>query len=256
MGSIPVLSTMNEKDVRDIERDFADVITGELHGFKVGQRQFYIYPITLAKVFKSQRMMQKVGINLKLVKLNPYLEALRITETKKEECCKLLALHTIPNTQDSFLDSSMLKDHAEFLLKNLSSEAMAMIFLYTLTSERTEEIIKHFGIDKEREKMSKVMEIKVKNSKNNISLGGKSLFGTFIGQLHEMGYSDNEILYERSYCYLRLMLADKVSSVYLSDEELQSLPTWAGGTLLMADDPNNTQAISDYLAKKGITING
>ena len=246
---------MNEKDTRDVERDYACLITGELHGFQVAQKQFYVYPNTLAKILKVQQLVKELNINVLLIHLNPYIEAVRLSDKKKVECCKLLAVYTTPNTKECFLDTAAQKERAEFFVNTLAKEAVAMLLLYALTADRTEDIQKHFGIDKEREKMAKVMEVKAKNSKNSISYGGKSLFGTFFGQLHEMHYTDTEIIYERPYSFLRLMLADKVGSVIVNDEELQSIPTWAGGTLLVADDPKNSEAIADMLAKRGIDIN-
>ena len=126
--------------------------------------------------------------------------------------------------------------------------------ILVLTADKTEEIIKHLGIDKERERLAKVMELKRKSDKNSISFNGVSLFGTFIGQLKEMGYTDSEILYEKSYCFLRLMLADKIVSIILTDEERQSLYDGDGGTLMDANDPKAAGKIRDYFAEKGISI--
>ena len=67
-----------------------------------------------------------------------------------------------------------------------------------------------------------------------------------------MGYSDNEILYERGYTFLRLMLADKVQQVILTDEERKDIPESMGGTYVDANDPKNTEKIMALLKNKGV----
>ena len=246
---------MDDKDARVINRDIADVITGARHGFQVGQEYFYIYPATLAKVFKMQQLFDEIGIKSKLLQSLPFFEVYRVAKEKADVCCKMLALYTSPNTRISFFDDETINNRAAFFVENLSCEAIQMLVMYLLTMDKTDKIINYYGIDEERKKVAAIMEVKKKKSKNNLSFCGKSIFGTFIGQLHELGYTDDEILYERPYTFLRLMLADKLTSIYLTDDELQSVPTWAGGTLLMADNPENSQAIEDMLTKRGFVIN-
>jgi hypothetical protein len=93
-----------------------------------------------------------------------------------------------------------------------------------------------------------------KKSKNSISVGGKTLLGSFIGQLKEMGYTDNEIRYELGYHYLQLMLADKMTSVYLTDEELSSLPEECGGNVLDGNDPESFGKLQSLLANRGVKM--
>ena len=137
-------------------------------------------------------------------------------------------------------------------MRNLSEEETASLMILVLTADKTEKIIEHYGLDKERKRLQDVMA--VKESKNNLTFNGLSLFGTFIGQLKEMGYTDNEILYEKGYTYLRLMLADKVVNVLLTDEERQNIYDTAGGTLMDANNPESAGKIRDFFAEKGITI--
>jgi hypothetical protein len=104
---------------------------------------------------------------------------------------------------------------------------LAAHLINVLTLDKTADVMEHLGLNKEHERMKKVFEIKRKHNKNSIDFGGLSLFGSFIGQLKEMGYTENEILFELGYSYLQMVLADKVTSVYLSDDELEELPNLA-----------------------------
>ncbi len=235
----------------NIEYDLADVIIERPHDFKVGRKGFKLYPVTLAKMLLLKRHIDGLDLNTDILKANPYLEALRIAKGNKEICCRILAYHTSPNTYKDLYDTRAINSRKTFFMKNLSDEDMASLMIYVLSDDKYEKIIRHLGLDKEREKLDKVLEVKRKD-KSNLSFNGLSIFGTFIGQLKEMGYSDNEILYERSYTYLRLMLADKVVSIFLTDEERQELGTELGGDLIDANDPENAEKVLDALKKRGV----
>ena len=50
------------------------------------------------------------------------------------------------------------------------------------------------------------------------------------------------------------MIADKITSVYLTDEELQNVSTAAGGTMLDANDPASFDKLKG-LALRGVKFN-
>ena len=141
------------------------------------------------------------------------------------------------------------------VFEKMRTEDVATMLVNVLTTDYTKDIIEYFGIDKEQKRLAVIMEIKRKNSKNNLSFGGLTIFGTFIGQLKEMGYTDDEIIYEKGYAYLRLMLADKITSVYLTDEELQDVPTDSGGTMIDGNSPDAFEKLKTALAGRGLKFN-
>lgn len=75
------------EDGKLIDMDIADTIIERPHGFKVNQRQFYLYPVTLGKTYLISRLVECLGINLEIIKANPYMEALRICQEKKRKAC-------------------------------------------------------------------------------------------------------------------------------------------------------------------------
>lgn len=206
-------------------------------------------------MFRVKAILQTVGLNINMLERNFYAAILRAIGLKKEECCKLIALHTLPNTCEDFHDEHALNERAVFFRKQLASGAIATLLIYVLSMDKTNDVIKYLGIDKEQKKMEKVASVKSKNNNNSIEIGGKSVFGAFIARLHELGYNDTEILYERPHAYLQLVLADKLTSIYMSDEEMESVPKWAGGSLLLGDNPDDANAIEEYIIKNGITLN-
>lgn len=241
---------MDEQRV-NLEKEFADIVTEEPYEFTVGRKLFRLYPVTLAKTFVLRRVMDGLGIDWSLLRVNPFLEALRLVELHRKACCEVIAVHTAPNTyKDLFNSHAMATRRNVFLTMN--DKAIAKLLLLTLTSDKTDSVIRGYELDKERERLQKAID--VKETKNSPSFGGKTILGTFIAQLMEMGFSHDEILYERSYSFLRLMLADKVVSLYLSDKEQEKLPPDIGGSVLDGNDPASFTKLKSFLARKGMQI--
>lgn len=240
---------MKEKN-KELDMLIADVITAVPHEIKIGRKTLRIYPLTLAKTFMLQRWIDSLDIDASILQSNPYLECLRLAETHTEAVAQILAIHTAPNTGKDLHDTSQRAMRRNLLLQ-VKRDHLAGLLMYVLTHDRTEEISDYLGLTDERMRLREVMKVKQRGDKNHMSFGGKSIFGTFIGQLKEMGYTDDEILYERGYSYLRLMLEDKVTSIYLSDEERENLSQEAGGTMLDGDDDASLDALSDMIKHGG-----
>lgn len=244
---------MAKKETIDnnIEYDIADVIIGRPQEFKVGRKSFCFYPITLAKTLLLKRQLDCLELNMDILKANPFLEALRVVKNHRKTVCTILSYMTAPNTYKDLYDSRALARRRNVFDKDLDEEDLASLLVVSL-DDKTDRIMKHLGLDKEHEKLQKVMKVKKKHDDNSLSFCGLSLFGTFIGQLKEMGYSDNEILYEKGYTYLRLMLADKIVQVILTDDEKKELPSSVGGSFMDANDPENAEKIKALFASRGV----
>lgn len=241
---------MNEQNERELEHALADIITARPHEIRIGRKTLRLYPVTLAKTFLLRRWMDALEINSALLKSNPYVECLRLAETQPDVVAQILAIHSAPNTQRDLHDSRAAVIRRN-LLRSVKTEHLAGLLMAVLTSDNTDQLADHLGITGERERLQEVLDVKREHDKNNLTFGGKSIFGTFIGQLKEMGYTDEEILFERSYSYLRLMLADKVTSLYLNDEELESLSQSAGGTLLDGENDGDLDTLAALIKTGG-----
>lgn len=235
----------------NLEYCFADIVIDRPYIFTVGRKQMRLYPLTLAKSLLLEETIDTLPVNEEYMRLNPFLEALRLARNYKEKCCQILSVHATPNTQRDLFNVQKRAERKN-MLSRLGDKDIATLLMYVLTSDKTEQLMSYFGIDKERERMGRISE--AKKSKNSISVGGKTLLGSFIGQLKEMGYTDNEIRYELGYHYLQLMLADKMTSVYLTDEELSSLPEECGGNVLDGNDPESFGKLQSLLANRGVKM--
>ena len=239
--------------MKDIVYNLEDVIIGRPHPFTLGGRQFYLYPVTLAKMFLLRRQVDSLGINKKLLGVNPFFEAMRLVRENKDVCCQILSYHTCPNTYHDLYVIEKFNERKDFFMQEMESDDMASRLINLRTADQTEQFIKQLGLEKERERMAKVTEIKEKNgSGTNITFNGISVMGSFIQPLMEMGFTDDEILYEKGYTYLRLRMADKVTSIYLTEEERQNVPTALGGGLLDANNPESFKELAALMGKQGV----
>ena len=131
---------------------------------------------------------------------------------------------------------------------------MASLLLYVLSGDESQQVMAALGMDKEQRRLEKVARLKSKSDTSTLTFGGKSVFGSFIAPLKEMGYTDNEILYERGYTYLRLMLADKPVSVFLTEDERGRLSNDIITPLYDADSPSAVAGLSEWLAGRGLRL--
>lgn len=231
------------KDKSNIEMDITDTMLERPHGFKIGDRRFYLYPITLGKKYLIARLVGILDINCDIMDVNPFMEALRICRNKKETVCKLIAYHTISKKEELF-DIDMVQERCDFFSKELNDESMAQLLVMVILEGDVSSFIAHFGIDKEKEWQSKA--IKAKKDTNSLVFGGKSIYGTLIDSACERyGWTFEYVVWGISYANLQLLLADSITSIYLSDEERKRVNIPKDRNIINADDPANMAKIRD-----------
>ncbi|MFK2700239.1 hypothetical protein ACIXR5_12525 [Bacteroides fragilis] len=232
---------MMKETIKDIDADIADIIMSVPRGFKVGKRKFYLYPITLGKTYLISRLMSSLNINLKIVHANPYMEALRLCQDKKNIVCRILSYHTINKKKDLF-DNDLIQERCDFFIKELDNESLAQLLVMVLSEGDISQFTKHLGIDKEKEWQEKAM--KAKRDNNSFVFGGKSIYGTLISSACERyGWTFEYVVWGISYANLQLLLADSITSIYLSDEERKRVNIPKDRNVINADDPANMARI-------------
>lgn len=229
------------EDKKLIDMNIADTIIERPHGFKVNQRQFYLYPVTLGKTYLISRLVECLDINLDIIKANPYMEALRLCQDKKEVVCRILSYHTI-NKKEELFDCDLVQERCDFFLKELDVDSLSQLLVMALSEGDVSVYTKHLGIDKEKEWQAKAM--RAKNNNNSLVFGGKSIYGTLIDTACERyGWTLEYVVWGISYANLQLLLADSVTSIYLSDEERKRINIPKDRRVINADDPENMAKI-------------
>lgn len=228
-----------------IEMNIADAIMEKPVGFKIGRRQFYLYPPTLGKNYLLSRLIKALKVNKEMVSHNPYLEAFRLVTENGEIVCRLLAYHSLSKKLD-IQDESKVKSRTKLFQEKLDVEELAQLLVITFTLEDVSSYITHLGIDKEQAERNRI--IKVKNMSGNLSFCGKSTYGTLIDwACQRYGWSMEYVVWGISYANLQMLMADAITSVYLSEEERKKLGITDDREIINADDPKNRELIRKML---------
>ncbi len=225
-----------------IEMDIADIIMERPYAFRVGCRQFHLYPVTLGKTFLLSRLVEGLGINIEHIKINPYMEAIRLCTDKSDDVCRLLAYHTI-NEKDMLFDNDYVDEIVGFFVKELSIEDMAELFVIVLSDKNIDVYTKHLGIDADKKELHKVLMAKNKKS-NTLTFGGNGVFGSLIiPACEKLNMTPHQVVWGISFQFLQLLMADAIVDVYLTDEEMKKCRTTKGKKIIKADDPKNRDII-------------
>lgn len=198
-----------------------------------GERHFFLYPVTLGKLHVLKRHIENLQIDFENMKVNAHLEMLRVVEERKEEVCKVIAYHTMKRKRDIF-DTKLVQETADFINDNSSNEELATLLIFVLTKDNVDEYKSHLGIAKENERMGRVVQAKkaAQKSRNDFEFGGKTIYGTLIDLACERyGWEYDYVMWGISMVNLQLLLADRVQSIYLTDEEKRKVPN-----VLLNDD--------------------
>lgn len=230
---------MNYKDDTLLDMDFVDTIIDKPQGFSVGGRHFYIYPVTLGKMFIIGRLTEELDLRYEVIRTNPYIEAIRLAKYKRDTCCRILTYHTVRTKAKAF-DNEFIENRTKFFVKEISDEDLATIMVLVLTWDKTPLLISHLNIDKEQQKFEKA--VSVKENKNTLVFGCRSIYGSLIDVACERyGWTFDYVVWEISYVNLKLLIADSSKQVYLSDNELNKANISTNRQYLNGDDPEEVK---------------
>lgn len=227
-----------------IETNLSDAIIEKPIRFNVGEYHYSIYPPTLGKMQLLKELYHVVDVNSKLLTDNPLAETLRIAKENPGIVSEIISYSTF-KTKDELLDSGRVMRRARLFEENLSAEELATILSLILSADHTEEFIVYFGLDKERLKRQEISRLK--GDGNSITFGGRSIYGLLIDfACQRYGWKLDYVLWEISLVNLNMLMADAITTVYLSDEERKKLGL-GGGEVINADDPRNRELVREMI---------
>lgn len=208
--------------MNDTAAYFADIVMEAPHSFSTGKKTYSLYPLTLGKLMLIQRQLEDVGINAEGVAQWPIMEIVRIVREHRESCLLVIYYATAKDKAECF-DVKRIGKKVNELSGALDDEDIATLMVLVLTEDKTEKVKSHYGIDKENEAMNSVL--KIKSQGGSLSFGGKTLVGAVIDQACERyGWTVDYVVWGISYSTLRLMMADRVNTLYLSEDERNKVP--------------------------------
>lgn len=232
---------------KQIEMNVSDAITEKPIRFGVGKRKFSVYPPTLGKMQILKNLYFAINVNAELLAANPLAETLRICKECPNVVCQIIAYSTF-NDKESMQDTDKVLQRAKLLEDNATVEDLATILSIILSSDKTEEFIKYFGIDADKEQKMKIS--RVKGGGNSLTFGGKSIYGSLIDfACQRYGWTMDYVLWGISYVNLNMLFADAITTVYLSDEERKKLNIFDNSEVINADDPKNKELMRRMLSE-------
>lgn len=234
---------------KDIEMNLADTMMEKPIGFKIGSRHFCLYPPCLGKVLLLSRLISQLEIDIKVLEVNPYFEAIRLSRSKKDIVCRILSYHSMKKRSD-VQNEIKVENRSNYFKRHLNYKELAQILILILTWEDVQSYIKFLGIDKEQAVRKKIIDYK--NQKTTVfSFGGKSTYGTLIDwACQRYGWTFDYVMWGISYANLQMLMADSIISIHLNDDEKKDLRMY-DNEIIDAGDPKNRERIREML-KNGI----
>lgn len=212
--------------------DISDSLIERPIGFSIKGKHFMVYHPTLGKVQLISRLLEVIGFGQNVLP-DIYSFCNIVVRQKRDECLRLIAYSTLPGKD--CLDENKVKRQLS-LLKPIDDEDVAVLLITILSMDKSDAIMKHFGIDVESNRLSKVIKAK-DDSKGALDFGGKSVWGTMIDSACERyGWSFDYVLWGISYSNLKLLLADHIKTVFLTEEEKKKANVSTDGIVVRADE--------------------
>lgn len=201
-------------------------------------RRFTLRPLSLGKTIAVERCLAAAAFNSAAYQQDSAAEALRCVVTQPDEACKALAT-AFAGTRREVFDSAWIGSQADWLKNNLTAEGAASLFSAIIDSGRdADRIMRQLGLDKEREDMRSAM--RAKGTGSSLAFGGRSIYGTLIDAACERyGWTMDYTVWGISLTNLLMLLADKVSSFYLTKDERRKAHLRHSGERINGDDPTN-----------------
>ena len=208
--------------MNDTAAYFADIVMEAPHSFSTGKKTYSLYPLTLGKLMLVQRQLEEAEINAEDIARWPIMSVVRIVREHRKSCLLVIYYATAKDKAECF-DVERIRKTVDELSVSLDDEDIATLMVLILTEDKTEKVKSHYEIDKEIEAMNTVL--KIKSQGGSLSFGGKTLIGAVIDQACERyGWTVEYVVWGISYSTLRLMMADRVNTLYLSEDERNKVP--------------------------------
>ena len=215
-----------------------DIMLERINEFKVGRRKFRIYPPSLGLTMMLKGAVERLGAT---DTADPLAAAAELAATKPLECCRVVSL-AVCCTKDDAMDAEGSERRAKWLAENLDAEAIASLLIVVISGNKVERFLTESGIRAEGDRMRQVL---AKKKGGTLVFGGKTIFGQLIDPAMERyGWTYDYTVWGISYAALTALMADKVNSVYLSEEERKQVPVrLLERDSIKGDDPNNQDLI-------------
>ena len=223
------------KENKVLDELIQDAIMETPRFFTCGKRAFSIYPLTLGKMMLMRRTLAVIGLDKRPLSADIGAELVMVVRTHKKECCEFLSYMTARNEYYDVFNYSRHRWRSDFFM-NMDDGDVASVVAMSITLDRTEEFMRYIGIDREQTEMRRVMSKKDKDN-GSVSFGGLSMYGTLIDvAMERYKMTKRQVVWEMDLVSLRLLLADRVQTVFLNEKERKRIRPRQTGQKVNGDD--------------------
>lgn len=211
------------KEQTNITERLNAVLLSRPQQFRVGKKNLRIYPETIGSAVLKAAYIAKLKIeNEECEGVPPELEALYLASTQAEVVCTILAL-SCTKSMHQLLDSDFIADRAKFFLDNVKTEDRAKLLLLVMQADRAEDLFNDCGITEDHHQRERVARIN-KSGGSSVTFGGCTIFGQLIdAAAQRYGWTYDYIVWGVPAAALKMMLADAITSSYVSEEDRRHL---------------------------------
>ncbi len=150
------------------------------------------------------------------------MEAMRLVAEARETVCRILAILSFRSYAE-LSDSRLLKQRAEMFSAKLEDDELAQLILFVLSEPGADSFISLSGVADDQRELSRISQLKNKDG-NSLSFGGKTIYDLLIdAACRAYGWTKEYVVWGIDLVSLRMMMADTVNSVYLTDKEAETL---------------------------------
>lgn len=228
-----------------IDDILVEVLTEQPHIVELDGKYIAFPPMSLGQSLIAARIAQRLGIDGNVAQITPIEEILRVVGTERKSVCRYLAVRSF-HAKNKLRNEREIEDRMD-LFASLDDEDLAQLLLVLMTDAgKEQEIIKHYGIDREQEMMARAAH--AKKDGGTLTFGGKSIYGGLIDRACERyGWTMEYVVWDISLANLNLLLADMSTSLYLTDEELKRARLPKDNVFVNGDDPTNVEKLKAIL---------
>lgn len=239
---IPYMSNITDYDIEDI-------IIDRPVRFSVDGRNFQLYPLSLGRMYMVDRLIRSLEFNGKYYSSNAVCETMRICNLHKDIVCRIIAVCSFRG-RSSISDDNILDERQKFFEDNLDIDEAAELLVFILTRDYVDDIIRHFGIDRDTDERKRIAQYHKTNS-DEITHGGHTVYGTVIDFACERyGWTFDYVVWGISYANLRMLMMDVTTSSHLSKDERRKLGIRRNANVINGDDPRNREIIKELMKEE------
>ena len=194
-----------------IEQNIADTVINRDMSFRCGGRHFHLYPSSLGRSLVMARLFNRMSVNQYILSINPFYEAIRLSERYPQEVKEMIAVATFFKKED-VLDRKKIRRRMWWL--RLSSTEMAKLLAIIISFDESDKLTEDLGLRKEAEER----KLLAKGS-NTATFGGKSIYGMIDSLCQRYSWTFDYCVWGVSFENIKLMMADMVVKIPLSERQ-------------------------------------